>query len=54
MRHDRESANLPFGADNLKLTWCNFKSSASAAAEKTTREIPCVMVCFAAPQKIQK
>lgn len=37
MRHDRESANLPFGADNLKLTWCNFKSSASAAAGKNKR-----------------
>jgi len=34
LRCDRESANLPFGADNLKLIWCNFKLSATAAAEK--------------------
>ena len=35
LRHDRECANLPFAADNLKLIWCNFKLSASAAAEKS-------------------
>ena len=35
LRRDRESANLPFAADNPKLLWCNFKLSASTAAEKT-------------------